>query len=117
MVDVRVLELLVEIDGVGVQQHGVRQWREERGGEGVWEEGVFVGGLVAPHLGVHDFLLVQDPVKEGAGMVRDVDRRGLVDGRVQRELDAFDEMEDDGVFETAVVGLVGEVNLRRREGG
>lgn len=87
-----------------MQQHGVRQWREERRGEGIWEEGVFVGGLVAPHLGVHDFLLVQDPVEEGAGMVWDVDRCGPVDGGVQRELDAFYEMEDDGVFETAMVG-------------
>lgn len=49
-------------------------------------------------------MLVQDPVEEGAGVVRDVDGPGLVDGRVQRELDALNEVEDDGVFETADVG-------------
>lgn len=66
---------------------------------------------------MHDFLLVQDPVEEGAGVVRDVDSPGLVDGWVQRELDALDEVEDDGVFETAGVGVVVVSEWRRVEDG
>lgn len=104
VVDVGVLYLLVQVDGVGMQQHGVCEWGEKRLGKLVGEEGIFIGGLVASYSGVHDFLLVQDPVEEGAGVVWDVDLLGLVDGGVQGELDAFDEVEDDGVFETAVVG-------------
>lgn len=60
---------------------------------------------------------MQDPVEEGAGVVRDVDSPGLVDGRVQRELDALDEVEDDGVFETAGVGVVVVSEWRRVEDG
>lgn len=87
-----------------MQQNGVCEWGEKRLGKLVGEEGVFIGGLVAAYSGVDDFLLVQDPVEEGAGVVWDVDVPGLVDGGVEGELDAFDEVEDDGVFETAVVG-------------
>lgn len=96
-----------------MQQHGVCEWGEKRLGKLVGEEGVFIGGLVASYSGVHDFLLVQDPVEEGAGVVWDVDVAGLVDGGVEGELDAFDEVEDDGVFETAV----GQVSGGRGFGG
>lgn len=102
MVDVAVLQLLVQVDGVWVQKHGVFQRCQERLGEGVGEEGVFVWCLVAAYSRVHHFLLLQDPVEKGAGVVGDLDLAGLVDCGVERELDALDEVEDYGVFETAV---------------
>ena len=53
-------------------------------------------------------LLEEYPIEEGAIERGDRNGTGGVDGGGVRELDSLDEMEDDRVFETAVVGLAGQ---------
>lgn len=99
MINVSVLDAGVDIDVVGVEEIRVFEGRQERLGELVGEEGVFVGCLVAADLGVDAFLLEEHPVEEGAGEGGDVDGAGGIDAGIDGELDALDEVEDDGVFE------------------
>jgi len=84
-----------------VQDSRVVQWLQdgflERGGE----EGTLVWGLVPSHERVYAFLLLQDPVEEAEGTVGYLDLAGDVDGAIERELDALDEVKGDGVLESS----------------
>lgn len=62
-------------------------------------------------------LLVEDPVEEGTRVIGDMDGVGGVDGGVERELHALDQVEDYCIFETAVVLADGKLVLYCGGGG
>lgn len=92
---------LIHIDIVGVEDLRVVERLQDRGFESVGEEGVFVGGLKSPDQGVEGFTGVEIPVEKTEGAVRDGKRGRDVDGRVEGELDALNQVEGYGVFKTA----------------
>lgn len=113
MVDVGGLYFFVQVYCVWMEDLGVGDGGEEGLRKLVGEERVFVGALVAADLGVDALLLQEDPVQEGAGEEGDGDAAGGVNCSAVGELDALDEMEDDGVFEAAA----GVSGVCVREGG
>lgn len=48
------------------------------------------------------FLLAQGPVEEGELAVRDLQCAWVVNGGIERKLNALNQVEGDGVFEAAV---------------
>lgn len=94
----------VDVDIVGVEDLGVVEGLEDGLLEDFGEEGVLVGRLVAADEGLKTLLLAQHPVEQAGVGLTNVDAAGQVDGLVQRELDALNQVEGDCVLETAVVG-------------
>jgi len=84
-----------------VQDLGVVDGLQDGLLQGVWEERVLVGRLVAAHEGLEALLLAYHPVEKAVVAVGDLDGAGLVDGGVAGKLDALDQVEGDGVFEAA----------------
>lgn len=104
MLDVAVFQLGVDVDIVGVEDLGVVEGLEDGLLEDFGEEGVLVGRLVAADEGLETLLLAQHPVEQAGVGLANVDAAGQVDGLVQRELDALNQVEGDCVLETTVVG-------------
>lgn len=82
--NVEVFNLVVDVDVVGVQNLGVVEGLEDGGLDGVREEGVFVGGFVAPDEGLEFFLFGEVPVEEREVAVGDLEGAGGVDGLIWR---------------------------------
>lgn len=75
------------------------QWLQNGSLQSVWEERVFIGRLKAPDEGLESFLLTERPVEEAEGAIGNWEGTRSVDGTIEGELDTFDEMESDCVFE------------------
>lgn len=102
VVGVGVFDFFVDVDGIRMQELGVRKWRKEGFRKFGREEGVFIGSLVAADLGVNLLVGKKHPVEEGAREVGDVDTAGGVDCGIMGELDAFDEVENDCILKTTI---------------
>jgi hypothetical protein len=96
-----VFKLVVDVDVVGMQDLRVVDGLQDGLLQGVREEGILVGRLVAAHEGLEAFLLADHPVEQAVVAVGDADGAGFVDGGVAGELDALDQVEGNGVFEAA----------------
>lgn len=96
-----VFELAVDVDVVGVQDLRVVDGLQNGLLQDVREEGILVGGLVAAHKGLEAFLFTDHPVEQAVFAVGDADGARLVDGGVEGELDALNQVEGDGVLEPA----------------
>lgn len=105
--DVELLDLVVDVDVVGVEDPGVVDGGEDGPVEGLGEEGVLVGGLVAADQGLELLLLEEVPVHEREVAAGYGHGAGDVDVAVDGELDPLDQVEGYGVLQaTAVVNLV-----------
>ena len=102
MLDVAVLQLGVDVDIIRVQDLRVVEGLEDGLLEDLWEEGVFVGRLVAANEGLQALLLAEHPVEQAGLGLANVDAAGDVDGPVEGELHALDQMEGDCVLEPTV---------------
>ena len=91
---------------------GVVDGLENRLLKNFWEEGVLVGRLVAADQRLETFLLAEDPVKQAGIGLANVDTTRAVDGLVEGELDALDQVEGDCVFQTAGPQSVGDSDAR-----
>ena len=69
--------------------------------EHVREEWKLVGRLISPNSGLQTFLFTEEVVEQAAIVSEDLEAAGGVNGLVEGELDSFDKVEGDGVFETA----------------
>lgn len=82
MVDVAILDLVVDVDIIGVEDLWVverwENWLLERIGE-VW---VFIWRLEASDAGLQTFLFAESPVEQAEVAVGDVQGAGDVDGVV-----------------------------------
>lgn len=101
VVDIDILQSLVDIDIVGMKDGRVIQGLEDGLKKGLGEEGVLVWGLIAAHARVDLLLFAEKPVEEAKRAVRYWDCAGNVDRPVERELDAFDEVDGNGVLQAA----------------
>lgn len=85
-----------------MQDPGVLQRLQDRILEHVWEEGVFIWGLVAADSRLETFLFAEQVVHQAQVTAWDGYPAGDIDGLVEGELDPFDQVEGNGIFETTI---------------
>jgi hypothetical protein len=100
LVDVPFLDHVVDADIVLVQDARVFQRLQDRLFEHVREEGVLVGGLVTAYSGLYALLFAEQVVQQTELAVGDLNAAGDVDSLVQWELNPFDQVEGNRVFQS-----------------
>lgn len=99
-VNVELLDLVVDVDVVGMQDLRISDWRQDGLVELVArEEGVLVGRLEAADQGLELLLLKQVPVHKTEVGASEGHGAGGVDVAVEWELHALNQVEGDGIFE------------------
>lgn len=96
--DVLSLDDRVEVDVVGVQEARVFYGRQDGGLDGLREKRVLVRRLVAADCRVDPFVLEEKPVHQAQLRARDFHAARLIDRLVKRELNALNQVEDDGIL-------------------
>lgn len=99
MIYIVLFDLLVDIDIIFVKDLRILKGFDNRRPHSVREERVFVWGLETTNERVDFFSFTVDPIQETEIAVGYLNSASFIDSPIEGELDSFDEMEGDCVFQ------------------